>query len=179
MLGKVRIMQRFAVNLADYIMQALQVIELYAGTRPDGQAVVEQLRVKVNEDNTVTLVTSPAFVQGIARGDTISKEKDSKEFSLMKRSGNLCIRVYSRAATDLIADELTPRIEKLGGDLDVETERLLVYSIHVTCGFSAIEEALTKVLANFKDAAWVYGNVYDPADGSTPLKWWQEFLAPS
>ena len=159
-------------------MQALQVIELFAGTRPDGQAVVEQLRVKINPDDTATLVNSPAFVQGIARGDTIAKEKDSKEFALVKRSGNLCIRVYSRTSTQALADELTPILEKLGGDLDVETERLLVYSIHVSCGFTAIEEALNKALAKFDQAAWVYGNVYDPADGTTPLNWWQEILAP-
>lgn len=159
-------------------MQALQVIELYAGTRPDGQAVVEQLRVKINEDNTVTLVNSPAFVQGIARGDTIRKEDDQKEFALVKRSGNLCIRVYRRAEIEPLADLLTPELEKLGGELDIETERLLVYSIHVTCGFNAIEQTLNKAVTQFEDAAWVYGNVYDPADGSTPLNWWQAFLAP-
>ena len=159
-------------------MQALQVIELFAGTRPDGQAVVEQLRVKINPDNSAVLVTSPAFVQGIARGDTISKEKDSAEFSLIKRAGNLAIRVFSRDSATAIADELTPQLEKLGGDLDVETERLLVYSIHVSCGFNAIEDLLNKAVAKYPDSTWMYGNVYDPADGETPLNWWQEFLSP-
>ncbi|BFM04915.1 DUF4265 domain-containing protein [Halioxenophilus aromaticivorans] len=159
-------------------MQALQVIELFAGTRPDGQAVVEQLRVKENADNTFTLVTSPAFVQGIARGDTISKEEKSKEFNLVQRGGNLCIRVYSRDNTEALCEAITPALEKLGGDLDVETDRLLVYSIHVSCGFTAIEDVLNKAMAKFTQAAWVYGNVYDPADGTTPLNWWQAILAP-
>jgi len=159
-------------------MQALQVIELFAGTRPDGQAVVEQLRVKINDDNTATLINSPAFVQGIARGDIIVKDPDSTEFSLVKRSGNLCVRVYSREDAQPIADELTPALEKLGGELDVETERLLVYSIHVSCGFAAIEQALNQNISRYADSTWVYGNVYDPSDGTTPLNWWQAFLSP-
>ena len=140
--------------------------------------MVEQLRVKVNPDNTVQLVTSPAFVQGLARGDTISKEDSSKEFSLVKRAGNLCVRVFSRSNAQAIADELTPDWEKLGGELDLETERFLVYSIHVSCGFNAVERLLEKTMAKYPESAWVYGNVYDPADGTTPLNWWQAFLAP-
>ncbi len=159
-------------------MQSLQVIELFAGTKPDGTPVVEQLRVKVNDDNTAQLVTSPAFVQGIARGDTITKEADSSEFSLVKRAGNLCVRIYSRDNTETIVDQLTPEWEKLGGELDVEHEHLLVYSIHVSCGFNAIEQLLNQTLAKHPEAIWVYGNVYDPADGTTPLNWWQSILAP-
>lgn len=159
-------------------MQSLQVIELFAGTRPDGQAVVEQLRVKMNDDDTAVLVASPAFVQGIARGDTIKKEPDSNEFALIKRAGNLSIRVLSKNNGAALAEAITPELTKLGGDIDIESDRLLVYSIHVSCGFQAIEAVLNKAMAQFNECAWFYGNVYDPTDGSTPLNWWQEFLAP-
>ncbi|WP_317932114.1 DUF4265 domain-containing protein [Halioxenophilus sp. WMMB6] len=159
-------------------MQSLQVIEMFAGTRPDGQAVVERLRVTVNPDNSAQLALAPAFVQGLARGDTIAKDPDTDEFTLVRRSGNLCIRVYSREHIDAISLELTPALEKLGGELDVESERMLVYSIHVSCGFSAIEALLNQAIAPFSESTWLYGNVYDPADGVTPLNWWQEFLSP-
>lgn len=154
-------------------MQALQVIEMFAGTRPDGETVVERLRVKINEDDTCQLVTSPAFVKGIARGDTLKRNGDS--FELVKRSGNLCIRIYSDKLED-ISQELTPALEKLGGELDIETPRFYVYSIHVSCGFTKIEELLNKYMAD--RGMWMYGNVYDPEDGTTPLNWWQSILAP-
>jgi hypothetical protein len=158
--------------------QTLQVIELFAGTKADGEAVVEQLRVRESEDDTVQLVTSPVFVPGIARGDVIRKQPGSNQFELVKRAGNLCIRVYSRVGTQALADQLVPELEKLGGELDVETERVLVFSIHVSCGFSAIEEILERAVANNVNAQWLYGNVYDPTDGETPLNWWQAILQP-
>lgn len=155
---------------------ALQVIELFAGIGSDGQPVVERLQVIVNEDNSCQLVKSPAFVKGIASGDVIKLEDDSREFTIEKRSGNLAIRVYCRDDSSELVDELSPPIEKLGGDLDLETPRMLVYSIHVSCGFQQIENILNSVVSD--DVMWVYGNVYDPKDGQTPLNWWQELLKP-
>lgn len=155
---------------------ALQVIELFAGIGSDGQPVVERLQVIVNEDNSCQLVKSPAFVKGIASGDVIKLEDDSREFSIEKRSGNLAIRVYCRDDSSELVDELSPPIEKLGGDLDLETPRMLVYSIHVSCGFQQIENILNSVVSD--EVMWVYGNVYDPKDGQTPLNWWQELLKP-
>lgn len=156
-------------------MQALQVIEMYAGTRPDGETVVEKLRVTINDDDSCQLVTSPAFVQGLARGDTIKRDGDS--FELVKRSGNLCIHVYAENA-ERFAEELTSGIEKLGGELDIESPRLLVYSIHVSCGFNAIEDILNKYIGEHSGSVWRYGNVYSPEDGTTPLNWWNEILKP-
>jgi hypothetical protein len=155
---------------------ALQVIELFAGTGPDGQPVVERLQVKVNDDDSCQLVRSPAFIKGIASGDTIKLEQGTQNFSLVKRAGNLCIRVYSRGDTEKLSERLSPQLEKLGGELDTETPRLLVFSIHVSCGFNAIEKILNDNMD--ADSMWMYGNVYDPQDGQTPLNWWQEILKP-
>jgi hypothetical protein len=66
----------------------------------------------------------------------------------------------------------------LGGDLDLETPRMLVYSIHVSCGFNTIEDILNRAVGNDGQSAWLYGNVYDPADGQTPLNWWLDLLKP-
>ncbi|NIB39459.1 DUF4265 domain-containing protein [Pseudomaricurvus alkylphenolicus] len=155
---------------------ALQVIELFAGIGPDGKPVAERLQVIIQEDNSCQLVKSPAFIKGIASGDVIKLEKGSQEFTLLKRSGNLSIRVFCRGDSGELADRLTPPLEKLGGELDIETPRMLVYSIHVSCGFQQIEEILNRAVSD--DVAWVYGNVYDPADGTTPLNWWQDILKP-
>ena len=159
-------------------MSALNVIELFAGSRPDGSPVVERLPVKVNDDDSCQLVKSPAFVKGIASGDTIKLKHESNSFELVRRSGNLCIRVMSREDISPIANDLTPQIEKLGGELDFENERLLVFSIHVSCGFSVIESLLNNHVDEDEGSMWLYGNVYDSKDGVTPLNWWQDILKP-
>ncbi|WP_439134786.1 DUF4265 domain-containing protein [Pseudomaricurvus sp.] len=155
---------------------ALQVIELFAGIGADGKPVAERLQVIIHEDNSCQLVKSPAFVKGIASGDLIKLEKGDEAFTLLKRSGNLSIRVFCRDDSSQLVDDLTPPLEKLGGELDIETPRMLVYSIHVSCGFQQIESILNGVASD--DVAWMYGNVYDPNDGVTPLNWWQDILKP-
>src|SRR5690606_14884918 len=130
----------------------------------------------VNEQNECRLVQSPAFVKGPARGDLIRVNRENGEFDLRRHSGNLCIRVFSRGDIRLLDATITPEIEKLGGQLDLETPRLLVYSIHVSCGFTAIEAVLNAHMS--PDSAWFYCNVYEEHEGVTPLNWWQSILAP-
>lgn len=157
-------------------MESLQAIELFAGIKPDGQPMVERLPVKALPDNTLQLVRSPAFVKGLANGDVIKADTDKREFEIVKHSGNLSVRVFTRNDAGTLADQLNGPVAKLGGDLDFETPRMLIYSIHVSCGFNAIEDVFNTI--NSDDAAWQYGNVYDPSDGVTPLNWWQEMLKP-
>ncbi len=158
-------------------MSALQVIELFAGNDPQGQPIVERLAVRQNEDDSFQLVKSPAFIRGLASGDVVKMLPESKEFEIQKHSGNLCVRVYAKENLEAISEQLTPELEKLGGELDTETPRFLVYSIHVSIGFNAIEALLNRHVSG-SSALWVYGNVYDPADGVTPLNWWNDILKP-
>lgn len=159
-------------------IKALQVIELFAGVGGDGKPMVEQLQVRELEDGTLQLVHSPAFAKGLASGDIVKKLSETLEFDLVQRSGNLSVRVFSRGDIQSLADQLTPELEKLGGELDRETPRMLVYSIHVSCGFAAIEAILNQYVGADGQSAWVYGNVYDPTDGQTPLNWWLDLLKP-
>ena len=158
-------------------MSSLQVIEMMAGYDAEGQPVAEKLRVRVNEDNECELVNSPAFIKGLASGDVIKLDQQTGQFEIKRRSGNLCIRVFSKDNIEPLAESLGSEIEKLGGMLDIETPRMLVFSIHVSCGFTAIEDILNKAMTS--STAWYYGNVYDPVDGQTPLNWWQEILGES
>lgn len=157
---------------------ALSHIELFAGIGPEGAPVVERLQVQVNENNECQLVRSPAFIKGIASGDVIKLTgagEGKPQFELLRRSGNLAIRVMSRGDVQALSERLTPQLEQLGGELDVETPRLLIYSVHVSLGFAAIEALLNAAMD--EQGAWFYGNVYDPSDGTTPLNWWLEVLA--
>jgi hypothetical protein len=126
---------------------------------------------------------SPVFVRGIARADVIQQlEKPAGAFKVLRHSGNLCLRIFSKESFETsrlaaLEQALTSELEKLGGDLDVKETKVLVYSIHVSCGFSAIEKILSDQLSNYQDVAWFYGNVYDPESGE-PLNWWQSILAP-
>lgn len=165
-------------------------IPLIAGYSPDGEGIVEQVAVTpVGADGKPTaarttpaqyrLLHSPAFVRGLASGDRISfPATNDVGYELIQRSGNLCLRVLSKSNIDDVIQALTPEIELLDGILDIQTPRLLVYSIHVSIGFQAIELLLDRISGQFAGTLWYYGNVYDPADGVTPLDWWQAFLAP-
>lgn len=155
-------------------MSELQVINLFAGRKPDGENVVEQIRVVKIEAGNYRLVQSPAFIQGLASGDEIRYNSKDNSFELLKHSGNLSIRVFARSQLTQLEDNLRSALEKLGGELDFANERMLVFSIHVSCGFKEIEAILNKHIKNGEEAAWFYGNVYDPADGTTPLNWWMD-----
>lgn len=159
-------------------MQALQVIEMLAGYDPEGNPVAERLQVKALPDDKLQLVRSPGFVKGLASGDVIKLDGDTGQFEIIQHSGNLAVTVFSRDDVIALSETLTPEVEKLGGQLDLETDRMLVYSVHVSLGFKAIEELFNKHLGDRKQAVWQYGNVYDPADGQTPLNWWVDILKP-
>ncbi len=159
-------------------MSSTSVIEMFAGTQADGSPVAERIQVVEADDNSFVVVRAPAFIKGLAKGDQISFDQNDKTFELLKRSGNLCLRVFAREDIQQLAEDLTPEIEKLGGELDFETARMLVYSIHVSCGFAAIEKVLDDLVGEETDSMWLYGNVYDPKDGVTPLNWWQDILKP-
>lgn len=159
-------------------MKALQVIELFAGLGANGKPIVEKLPVRELETGELQLVQSPAFMKGLASGDVIRCDVPNQEYEIVQRSGNLSLRVFSRDDIQVLGDLLTPELEKLGGELDLETPRMLVYSIHVSCGFSTIEDLLNRYVGKDGRSAWMYGNVYDPIDGQTPLNWWQDILKP-
>jgi len=153
----------------------LVTVDVRAGQAPDGETVIEKLMcIPQEEKDQFQLVKSPAFARGIAADDIIKVATDGM-FSVQKHSGKLCIRVYCREDSEAVEENLTPLIEKLGGDRDIISPRLLVYSIHVNYGFSDIEAAMEKGLKGYQGVQWAYGNVYNPDNGE-PLNWWDEFI---
>lgn len=154
-------------------------IDVLAGTRPDGRPVLEKLRALTTpENNRYRLLQSPLFATGAACGDVIELlQNNPGRFRVHERSGQLAVRVMRRGGVEALATELTPLLEKLDGELDIESERALVYSIHVAVGFREIEQVLDRVVGAAGDASWAYGNVYDP-DSGEPLGWWETLLNP-
>jgi len=153
-------------------------IKLVAGEQ-NGQPVIETIEVTEPRKGEYLLLKSPCFIRGLARGDLISFDEQSGIHTVLKRSGHLCIRVFARADIEALAGEVTPALEKLGGALDFANERMLVFSIHVSCGFKAIEDVLNQSVGHRQDAMWMYGNVYKMEDGEpVPMNWWQDMLKP-
>ena len=63
--------------------------------------------------------------------------------------------------------------ETLGGSLDGGFSRMLVLAVPLSAGFATIAQALDDAAARHAGFQWLYGNVYDPIDGETPLSWWR------
>ncbi len=157
--------------------ETIQMIDLLAGTHPNGQPVIEKVPAVITPQQYYQLRQSPLFVQGAARGDSIELLRNNPgRFRVRERSGQLAVRVLHREGIESLAEELTPALEKLGATLDVQSARALVYSIHVAVGFTEIE-GLIEPLVQAAGATWSYGNVYSSTDG-TPLRWWEYLLNP-
>ncbi|MGA1055026.1 MAG: DUF4265 domain-containing protein [Pseudohongiellaceae bacterium] len=149
-----------------------------AGLNAEGEPVFESLQAELLDGGTdrVRLLKSPLLARNLAAGDILKVINPSTaEYELERRSGNLCVRLFRKHRLEALEEFVTSAIEKLGGSLDLQAERALVYSVHVSLGFTAIESLLNRASEKFSDTVWYYGNVYDPEDGTTPLNWWLEF----
>lgn len=154
-------------------------IPLIAGYNNDDQPVAEKVQVTPVDgvQNEFRLELAPVFVRGLAAGDRIRYPADNDAgYELLEHSGNLSIRVFSKHNIEDVSQAVTPALELIDGKLDVSSPGILVYSIHVSIGFKRIEQVLTEALAGFPESIWYYGNVYDPADGTTPLNWWVDIV---
>lgn len=151
-------------------------IHLLAGQRQDGELVYEDVRAEPIGDGCYTLLQSPIFARGFAKGDVV-RTLAAGQYHVEQHNGNLCVRVLARQDISNIKQRLHAGMQALNAELDYENERILVYSVHVSAGFEKIEAALNAVLKNNDDAIWMYANVYDPVDGETPLNWWHDYLA--
>jgi len=151
-------------------------IPLVAGYDDNNEPVLEQIEVRHSTTpGECILEKSPAFVRNLAAGDRIRYPADTGTgYELIQRSGNLSIRVLRKHNIDDVAAVLTPEIELREGTLDRSSPGLLVYTLHVSTGFQAIESLLDGIVGQWPDTIWYYGNVYDPQDGATPLNWWNE-----
>lgn len=154
-------------------------LELFAGIHPaNQQPIFEQVLatpVPEKSDQHFKLLKSPLFVSGLAALDTIELNTEARgRFKLVEHSGNLAVRVFIREPNEALVQNLTAEMEKLGGSLDISSERALAFSIHFGVGFSVIEKLLDQWIKT-GEARWTYGNVYDPESGE-PLNWWQDLL---
>jgi hypothetical protein len=138
-----------------------------------GQPLKEPVHVEGLGGGRFRLLYSPGLVQGIAAGDEFRLLNDDGAFEVLRRSGNLAVQVFSLEPVAPFRAELVRQVEALGGVLDGAIERGLVFTVPLAAGFPAVDEVFNQWVQEHPGWEWYYGNVYDPADGITPLNWWE------
>ena len=122
------------------------------------------------------LLASPGFVEGLAAGDELELDTSvPRGYRVLRRGGNLCVWFYhaeSLSEGSAATADVRRVAESLGGHLDGGYSRMLVLTIPLTAGFDAVARAFDDAVQRHHGSAWLYGNVYDPSDGMTPLNWW-------
>ena len=137
----------------------------------------EMLPVAELGDGRYRLLASPGFVEGLAADDEFELDSDMPlGHRVVRRGGNLCIWFYHSeplSETSAVTADVRRVAESLGGRLDGGYSRMLVLTIPLAAGFDSVARVLDDAVRRHAAASWLYGNVYDPADGVTPLNWWR------
>lgn len=145
-----------------------EVFRLQAGKKRSGEAVYENVLASRVSGSRVKLTHSPGLALGIAAGDVIDVESDGS-YKLVSHGGNIAVHIYG---DPLVARSIESKIAGIGGWWDGGVKNLTIYTIPADAKFSKIEPILNELVSGESQVEWYYGNVYDLADGVTPLNWW-------
>jgi hypothetical protein len=141
-----------------------------------GSQAVEQVPVEELGPNHFRLLHSPGMVEGLAAGDEIEIARDEElGFRVIRRSGKVCAWFYMDVRERQLLENHPIRqdVEELGGRLDGGAPGLLVFTFPPPVNLARIEEVLSGWVTKIPGSSWMFGNVYDPRDGKTPLNWWK------
>lgn len=139
----------------------------------DGRPLREPVHVEPLGGGRYRLRYSPGFVRGIAAGDEFRLvDGEDGAFEVIRRAGNVAVQVYCAEPVAPHRAELERLAAAAGGVLEGGVERGLVFTFPISVGFGAIERVFDGWVRSHVGWEWYYGNVYDPADGVTPLNWW-------
>jgi hypothetical protein len=153
-------------------------VRLLAGKGPSGRPVFEAVPASQTAPDTWTLTASPGMAMGAAAGDVIRVRPDGA-FDVLTRAGNIAVHAAGPTAAAEQFDRLVQSVEALGGRLDGRgytkdsTSSMAVFTIPYRAGFTAVEAAFNEYVSNVQGGEWYYVNVYDPADDTTLLNWWE------
>ncbi|MEV4319120.1 DUF4265 domain-containing protein [Actinocrispum sp. NPDC049592] len=153
-------------------------VRLLAGTAPSGRPVFENVPADRTAPDEWTLTASPGMAMGAAAGDVVRVRPDGR-FDVLTRAGNIAVHAAGPTSATGQFDRLVQAVERLGGRLDGRgytkdnTSSMAVFTIPYAAGFEAVEAAFNDYAATVPGGEWYYVNVYDPADDTTPLNWWQ------
>ncbi|MEU6187603.1 DUF4265 domain-containing protein [Nocardia sp. NPDC047038] len=146
-------------------------VRVLAGTKTSGEPVYEVLPAKLSDHSNCEILGSPGIAYGFAAGDHL-RMADDGSFEVLRRGGNLCVRIYPADArpADAEVSALTTRVDRLRGLVEMPSDRrFVVITVPVAVGFPAVEQAVGEWAAEH-GCEWEYGNVYDEHDA--PRGWW-------
>ena len=146
--------------------------ELHVNLRVDvGEGRLQPVPVRQLADDLFEVLFTPGFVDGIAAGDTIRvTDPSSGRFDVVRRGGNLAIKLFSDLELTPLLTWLQPRLEAMGGRLDGRLARAAAFTVPVSATFQAVEAVMADVVRSQPGLEWYFANVYD--DDGTPLNWW-------
>jgi hypothetical protein len=145
-------------------------IQVLADHRKDGTPFYELLDME-QESGGFRVMRSPAFVQGIAAGDLVTVDEYGST-TVLERGGNLCIQVMALNPTPEFLAAVADSMNRMGAVQDGFGPKVFVFTAPISIGFAVLEAELERVVSPAEDAEWLWGNVFDPQDGHTPLNWW-------
>jgi hypothetical protein len=134
----------------------------------------EEVEVEPLGESRYRVLCPPRFAHGLAVGDEIELDATARfGFRTLRRSGNLTVWIYlpARDAEHRVTDDARRLIAELGATLEGTPPWMIILTVPLGAGWQRIEAAM-KGVATILGATWEYANVYDPADGKTPLGWW-------
>jgi hypothetical protein len=138
----------------------------------DGEPLREPVHAEPVGDGVFRLLHTPGFVLGVAAGDEVQLVGADGGFEVKRRGGNLAVQVFAGSLVAPLRPSLEAKVARLGGRLDGAIERGLAFTVPVSAGFAAVEAVFNDWVDDHPGWEWSFGNVYDPADGVTPLNWW-------
>lgn len=139
----------------------------------NGKPLREPVHVEPVTPGGWRILYTPGFVLGIAAGDEFAFDDKDGAFRVLKRSGALAVQIFSKQKISEDLPALEALAVALNGTVDGSIERAAVLTIPVAAGSPKIEDALRSLCAGRPHLEWFFGNVYDPSDGITPLRWWE------
>src|SRR5688572_12302651 len=114
-------------------------INLVVQINPDGTPFHESVLVESMGGNHYHVLASPGLLAGFAGGDDIELTEEPPGYRVIRRGGNVCVQFFWRGDLDACARDLDAKAGVLGGRRDGEADGLLVFTIPVSAGFTAIE----------------------------------------
>lgn len=136
----------------------------------DGKPQLEPVHAVEVAVGRYKLELSPGLTYGLAAGDTFELNSNG-QFTVVKRGGNLAVRVFSERPIRSIVQPLVEQVERgLGGRVDGELRNAIVFTVPVSATFPEIERTFDRFAAQSNGVVWEFGNVYD--EQGKPLNWW-------
>ena len=149
-------------------MASRTTVNCLVGHKRNGDPVLEEVLVDLQDDGAVRVVASPTLALGFAAGDLLRVDDEGRT-EVIERGGNLAVQVY---VPHEHLDRWSSQLRDLGGRVDGRAPGVSVVTVPVSAGFQAVEKLVTEIVQSVPDGEWYFGNVYAD-DGETPLNWWK------